>query len=107
MIACDIDPEAARVVPFFVGSVDAVRSASFDVVVANINEDVIGDLRPEFERVARQANPSGFQDEHGEWTCVMMFRNQVIFIRRSLRKNPLYPSIERLARLIGVQPTGA
>src|SRR6185369_273378 len=40
VIACDVDPDAARPVPFFNGSVDAVRSASFDVVVANINEDV-------------------------------------------------------------------
>ncbi len=46
VVACDIDPDAARMAPFFVGSVDAVRSDSFDVVVANINEDVLeGDAR--------------------------------------------------------------
>ena len=72
VVACDIDSEAAKPVPFFVGSVDAVRSHSFDVVVANINEDVIGELRPEFERVARTAILSGFQDERGEWTCVVL-----------------------------------
>ena len=33
--ACDIDPDSARFAPFFVGSVDAVRSATFDVVLAN------------------------------------------------------------------------
>jgi ribosomal protein L11 methyltransferase len=71
VIACDIDPDAARVVPFFVGSVDAVRSDSFDVVVANINETVIGDLRPEFDRVARARILSGFQDEAGKWACVI------------------------------------
>src|SRR5579863_4482361 len=51
VVACDIDPEAAAVspVPFFVGSADAVRSGAFDVVVANINEDVLGPLRPVFE----------------------------------------------------------
>jgi ribosomal protein L11 methyltransferase len=70
VIACDIDPEAARVVPFFVGSVDAVRTASFDVVVANINESVIEDLRPEFERVAKRQILSGFQDDDGNWTCL-------------------------------------
>ena len=74
VISCDIDSEAEKVVPFFVGSVDAVRSGAFDVVVANINEDVIGELRPEFERVARTAILSGFQDERGEWACVVLER---------------------------------
>jgi ribosomal protein L11 methyltransferase len=73
--ACDLDEGAAATaqsfgIPFFVGSVDAVRSGSFDVVVANINEDVIGDLRPEFERVAGKRILSGFQDDRSEWTCV-------------------------------------
>jgi ribosomal protein L11 methyltransferase len=71
VVACDIDPEAARPVPFFVGSVDAVRSGSFDIVVANINEEVIGDMLPDFERVARVRILSGFQDQRGEWTCVV------------------------------------
>jgi len=70
VIACDIDPDAAKPVPFFVGSVDAVRSASFDVVVANINETVIEDLRPEFDRVAARQILSGFQDEEGNWACL-------------------------------------
>jgi ribosomal protein L11 methyltransferase len=74
VVACDIDPEAAAAapVPFFVGSVDAARSGAFDVVVANINEDVIGRMLPEFERVARTRILSGFQDERGEWTCVVL-----------------------------------
>jgi ribosomal protein L11 methyltransferase len=79
VIACDIDPDAApargpsaaEVVPFFVGSADAVRDAAFDVVVANISEAVIEDLRPEFVRVARRRILSGFQDDRGEWTCVV------------------------------------
>ena len=71
VVACDLDPEAARPVPFFVGSVDAVRSSSFDVVVANISEDVIGFMLPDFERVARVRILSGFQDDRGEWTCVV------------------------------------
>jgi ribosomal protein L11 methyltransferase len=74
VVACDIDPDAAAAapVPFFVGSADAVRSGAFDVVVANINEDVLGPLRPELERVARTRILSGFQDERGEWTCVVL-----------------------------------
>jgi ribosomal protein L11 methyltransferase len=71
VVACDIDPDAARPVPFFVGSADAVRSNAFDVVVANINESVIEDLREEFTRVARKQILSGFQDENGKWTCVL------------------------------------
>lgn len=71
VVACDIDPEAARPVPFFQGSVDAVRSGAFDVVVANISEDVIGEMLPDFERVAPLRILSGFQDDVGEWTCVV------------------------------------
>lgn len=71
VVACDIDPDAARPVPFFAGSVDAVRSASFDIVVANINEDVLGKMWPDFERVARVRILSGFLDERGEWSCVI------------------------------------
>jgi ribosomal protein L11 methyltransferase len=71
VVACDIDAEAATFVPFFVGSIDAVRSDSFDVVVANINESVIEDLHPEFARVARRRILSGFRDDAGAWTCVV------------------------------------
>jgi ribosomal protein L11 methyltransferase len=72
VVACDIDPDAAtRAVPFFVGSVDAVRDNAFDLVVANINEEVIATLRADFARVAQQSILSGFQDEDGEWTCII------------------------------------
>jgi ribosomal protein L11 methyltransferase len=71
VIACDIDPEAAKVVPFFVGSADAVRDGAFDVVVANISEEVLGRLRPDLDRVAAKRILSGFQDDSGEWTCVV------------------------------------
>jgi ribosomal protein L11 methylase PrmA len=68
VIACDIDPDAAL---DFIGSVDAVRSNSFDVVVANINEEVIGKMLPDFNRVAKHRILSGFQDDNGDWTCVV------------------------------------
>ncbi|MEQ1885831.1 MAG: 50S ribosomal protein L11 methyltransferase [Bryobacteraceae bacterium] len=71
VIACDIDQEAAREAPFFIGSVDAVRTNSFDVVVANISEVVITDLREEFHRVAKYRILSGFQNESGDWTCIV------------------------------------
>jgi ribosomal protein L11 methyltransferase len=79
VVACDIDSDAAKpvdpitgkAVPFFVGSVDAVRSGAFDVVVANINEDVIGPMLDDFNRVARTRILSGFQDDRGEWACVV------------------------------------
>jgi ribosomal protein L11 methyltransferase len=72
VVACDIDSDAARPVPFFVGSVDAVGSNTFDVVVANINEDVVGSMRADFERVAPKRILSGFQDDDGDWTCVLI-----------------------------------
>jgi ribosomal protein L11 methyltransferase len=71
VVACDIDPDAAKMAPFFLGSVDAVRSGSFDVVVANISEEVVGAMRPDLERVARKRILSGFQNDEGEWTCVV------------------------------------
>lgn len=72
VVSCDIDPDANGPECFFVGSVNAVRSGTFDVVVANINEDVIGSMRPDFERVARVRILSGFQNDDGEWTCVVI-----------------------------------
>ena len=76
--ACDIDPEAAKPVPFFVGSVDAVRGDAFDIVVANISEDVIGAMRPDFERVAPTRILSGFQDDDGNWTCIVTGRSDTL-----------------------------
>lgn len=72
VVACDIDPEAAHPVPFFLGSTDAVRTGAFDIVVANISEAVLGPLRPDLERVARVRILSGFQNESGEWDCVVV-----------------------------------
>ena len=75
VVACDIDPDAAPhgpgAAPFFIGSVDAVRSGAFDVVVANISDIVVGELREELHRVAGIRILSGFQDECGAWTCVV------------------------------------
>lgn len=71
VVACDLDADAAKPVSFFNGSVNAVRTGAFDVVVANISQDVIGELRTEFERVARTRILSGFQDERGEWICLV------------------------------------
>jgi ribosomal protein L11 methyltransferase len=72
VVACDVDPDAAKPVPFFVGSVEAVRDAAFDVVVANIGEEVLGPLRADLERVAKRRILSGFMDEKGEWTCLAL-----------------------------------
>jgi len=72
VVSCDIDPDAGGPASFFIGSVDAMRSGAFDVVVANINEDVMGSMRADFERVARVRILSGFQDDSGEWTCVIL-----------------------------------
>jgi len=76
VVACDIDPDAALAealdeIPFFVGSADAVCSGVFDVVLANISEIVLDELWGELQRVAPQRILSGFQNEHGEWTCLV------------------------------------
>lgn len=75
VIACDVDADAtaasAAFAPFFVGSVDAVASNGFDVVIANISEIVIGELHEEFVRVAPRRILSGFQNEAGEWSAVV------------------------------------
>lgn len=72
VIACDLDTEAAKPVPFFIGSADAVRDHAFDVVVSNIGEEVLGRLRPDLERVAPRRILSGFQNEAGEWACLIL-----------------------------------
>lgn len=79
VIAFDVDAEVARTapllaehgVPLFIGTVDAVAPGSFDVLVANISEEVLGAMRPALDKVARVRILSGFQDAAGEWTCVV------------------------------------
>ena len=61
VVACDIDSDAVQVArgnlsrndsiaSVFVGSVDAVRSQSVDLVLANLTADVIGGLGPDIGR---------------------------------------------------------
>jgi ribosomal protein L11 methyltransferase len=98
VIACDIDPDAvaiarARVdVPFFVGSIEAIRSGAADIIVANINSETIECLRPEFERVGGVLILSGFPkgDEpegfdavaetlsREEWVCLIVTPRELV-----------------------------
>lgn len=90
---CDLDPDAVaiarvRVGPaLFVGSVDAVRSSSQDLIVANIDAATVESLAPEFERVRRPGSKlilSGFPEsdipegiepwerlQRAEWVCLV------------------------------------
>lgn len=67
VIACDVDPvaiELAREKLCFVGSVDAVRSASVDLITANISPEAIIQLAPEIVRCLRTGGimiVSGFE----------------------------------------------
>ena len=67
VIACDTDPvavELARQPLSFVGTADAVRTASIDLVVANISPEAIIALAPELVRTLRAggvAIVSGFE----------------------------------------------
>jgi len=67
VIACDIDPvavELARQPLSFVGTADAVRTGSIDLVVANVSPEAIISLAPELMRTLRAggvAIVSGFE----------------------------------------------
>lgn len=52
-IGCDLDPNAVRQAGGFQGSVDSLRSASIDVLIANIQIGVLSDLFPEISRVLK------------------------------------------------------
>ena len=71
VIGCDVDFDAVTVsrdrspCPVFAGSVDAVSTASMDIVVANISAAVIEELAQEFRRVLKPGSTlilSGFTD---------------------------------------------
>ena len=71
VIGCDLDPDAVHIarervaVPMFVGSVDAVRSAWADVIVANIDAATLERLAPELDRARKPESTlilSGFPD---------------------------------------------
>ncbi len=76
IIGCDVDEQAVLVARerigfhVYVGSADAIKSCSFDVIVANINATIIEDLQPEFARIRKAQSTlivSGFPE--GAWTC--------------------------------------
>jgi ribosomal protein L11 methyltransferase len=92
-IACDVDPDAiaiarARTEPqFFVGSMDAVRSKSEDLIIANIDAETLESLAPEIDRVRKPESklilsgfppwdiPGGFSAietlRREEWVCLV------------------------------------
>jgi len=65
VIACDVDPIAVQIAGNgFIGSVDAVATASADLLVANISPEAIIALAPDFVRVLRPGGillASGFE----------------------------------------------
>jgi ribosomal protein L11 methyltransferase len=76
VIACDTDPVAIEIAGIgFIGSVDAVRSDSVDVVVANISPEAIVRLAPDLIRVRRTRGTilaSGFEvNETGQVSFAM------------------------------------
>jgi ribosomal protein L11 methyltransferase len=64
--ACDVDEEAARVarekfgIDVFVGTIEAVKEGSFDVLAANISAEVAGAIAGRAVKVARAVVLSGF-----------------------------------------------
>lgn len=66
VFGCDIDPVAVEISRNgFVGSVDAVATASADLIVANISPEAVAQLAPEMLRVLRRPGgvilASGFE----------------------------------------------
>jgi ribosomal protein L11 methyltransferase len=58
VIACDTDPDAVRIAgQGFIGSADAVRSATVDLVVANISPEAIISLAPNSRECCAPAEP--------------------------------------------------
>ena len=71
VVGCDVDADAIHVarervsVPLFTGSIDAVRDASFDLIVVNIGAWAMDDLAADFERVRKAGSTlivSGFEE---------------------------------------------
>jgi len=68
VVSADIDPETVRIADalLFIGSADAIRSSSADIVVANIDAATIERIAPELARVRKPASTlilSGFPEE--------------------------------------------
>lgn len=92
ILSCDIDEEAAVITrqlvsnPVFIGSADAVRSNSFDVIVANISGPVVETLAADFQRIGKAGGAlilSGFGEDldcfephevlkKDEWLCYIL-----------------------------------
>ncbi len=72
--ACDVDEEAAGIarekfgIDVFVGTIEAVKEGSFDVLAANISAEVAGAIAGRAVRVARAVILSGFE----EWEAPML-----------------------------------
>ena len=93
VIGCDIDPAAIQIArdrvrtPLFIGSIDAVRSQSADVIAVNISAAAIEELAAELHRVRKPQStlilsgftnwdvPKGFRAkkvlQSEEWRCLI------------------------------------
>ena len=93
VVACDVDPDAVKIaservmVPLFVGSADALRTGSADIVVANIDSATIETLALELARIRKPNSkliltgfpewdiPEGFKakesNQREEWVCLV------------------------------------
>jgi ribosomal protein L11 methyltransferase len=86
VIGCDVDPEAIRIarerviVPMFIGSAEAIRYRSADVVIANIDAATIEDLAAEFARI-RKSDSSLILTGFPEWDAPEGFNVKKILKR--------------------------
>jgi ribosomal protein L11 methyltransferase len=81
VIGCDTDPEVS---PQFIGSADAVKTGSADILVANISAAAAAELAQDFKRIAKLLILSGFTEseipegfriqerlQKGDWVCLI------------------------------------
>ncbi len=100
VVACDIDENAIRAVrsqfefPVFLGSADALPTASADLVFANISKKAVDALAPEIKRVLkphgqviiggfiRDNLPSRYRPgrelDKGDWLCWLCPRDNIL-----------------------------
>ena len=83
IIGCDLDSTAIQIArdrvqaPLFIGSIDAVRSQTADIIVANISSGAIEELATEFQRVRKSQSTlilSGFP----KWDVPQCFQSREV-----------------------------
>jgi ribosomal protein L11 methyltransferase len=97
--ACDVDPDAVAIAgDAFTGSVDAVRTASVDLAVANISPEALVALAPDLLRVLRPGGVfigSGFEKHEADLVRAAFPPSAQIRTKGNWSALILAPAVER------------